>query len=67
MAPADKTEHVVETTTGDRSAGYHEGLKSGAARGYTSPLLGDARDHTLSRSAGGRTGFDSAGGWVVCL
>ena len=62
MAPAEKTERVVNT---DRSATHHEGTNSGSARGFSSPLLSQDTDRAQARPA--RTGFASASGWVVSL
>jgi hypothetical protein len=65
MAPAEKIEHAADATVSDHAASHHEGIKSGQAHGYTSPVLGEDRDRTPGRAAAGRTGFASVGGWVV--
>lgn len=62
MAPAEKTESTVDTAIVDRDANYHEGIKSGSGRGFSSPVLSDKREPAVAR---GHTGFASVGGWVV--
>ena len=62
MAPAEKTESTPDTATTDRDVNYHEGIKSGAGRGFSSPVLGEKHEPAVAR---GHTGFASVGGWVV--
>ncbi len=64
MAPAQGPEHTVDAAVGDRRANHNEGIISGPARGTTSPVLGEDRDHAPHRAKAARTGFASAGGWV---
>lgn len=67
MAPAEKTESTVDLVGIDRSKPHHEGIVSASGRGFSSPLLGEEQERTAPTAGRARTGFASAGGWVVSL
>ena len=62
MAPVEKTESTTDTRSTNHDAGYHEGINSGAARGFSSPVLGDKQPSSPPHRV---TSFASVGGWVV--
>ena len=62
MAPAEKTESPADTRIADRDAGHHEGINSGVARGFSSPVLGDKNTPSTPHRI---TSFASVGGWVI--